>query len=322
MTMNTPALGLDLAEETFLAALWLDDQRCLTESFDNRPQGFLKLWRWVKRHGFGPLRAGLESTNTCGQKLAQFLYERACPVFILNPEVVAKYAVCQGRRNKTDPADARVIAAYVAKHELTPWSPPPPEQLDLRALTRTRQQLVEQYQALCAQRRTAAPIAQPFLDTVLSSFKQQLKQIEQAIARHLTRYPVLGDKVRRLTTLKGVGLTTAAVVIAELPTVTAQSDPRALCAWTGLTPCRKQSGKTQWRTHLSRRGNAYLRNALFMPALVAKRYNPLFCSFAQRLLQNGKSKTAVLGAIAHKLLRTLIGMLKHNTDFHPSWTSS
>jgi len=56
-----------------------------------------------------------------------------------------------------------------------------------------------------------------------------------------------------------------------------------------------------------------------MPALVAKRHNPLLRAFAERLAAKGKRQGAILGAVSHKLLRILIGLLRHETDFDPLW---
>ena len=135
----------------------------------------------------------------------------------------------------------------------------------------------------------------------------------------LRDFPDLGQQVQRLTTCKGIGLVTAAVLIAELPPITVQTDARAIAGWVGLTPRRWQSGNWEGRTLLSRRGDAYVRDALYMPALVAKRYNPLIRTFALRLATNGKTTNAILGAISHKLLRILVGMLRSNANFDPNW---
>jgi transposase len=150
---------------------------------------------------------------------------------------------------------------------------------------------------------------------------KELVQLGRRIAAHLRAFPALGDKVRRLMTVKGVGLVTAATAIAELPAITADTDTRAICSWVGLTPRRRQSGRTELPTRLSRHGNAYLRDALFMPALVAKRWNPLLRDFAQRLSDRGKSPNAILGAVSHKLLRILVGLLRSNRDFDPHWST-
>jgi transposase len=317
--MNTPALGSDIARLTFAVALRFEPQRFAKAQFDNHAGGFRKLRRWLKSHGVGSVHVALESTNTYAEALAQWLYDEGHPVYLLNPERTASYARSLGQRNKTDPADAVTLATFIAHHTVTRWQPAPPEHKHLRSLTRTRHQLVAYSTQLANQLRTADAVAQPHLQAVRQKVREQLAAIGREIAAHLKAHPALGAQVRHMMTLKGTGLITAAIVLAELPPIQADSDPRALCAWAGLTPQRWQSGKTELRTRLSRKGNAYLRDALYMPALVAKRYNPLLRSFADRLAANGKSTPAILGALSHKMLRILVGLLRSKTDFDPHW---
>jgi transposase len=243
-------------------------------------------------------------------------------VHVLNPERVACYARCRGQRNKTDPADAVTIAAFVAAHEdLTVWQPPSPEQKSLRSLTRARYQLLQTLGQLTNQLRTATGPGREHLAAAQRALQEQLKAIGQAIAVHVQEHAILHEGARRLMTLKGVGLVTAATLLAELPPITPRTDPRALCSWAGLTPRRRQSGSIELPSRLGRAGNAYLRHALYMPALVAKRWNPCLQTFAARLKANGKSTPAILGAISHKMLRILIGMLRSSSDFNPNYSS-
>lgn len=314
-----PCLGIDLAQRSFSAALRLDPRRVLVREFDNTAPGFRKLRGWLHQHCAGPVRAAMESTSIFAEPLAGFLHAEGHQVYVLNPERVACYARSLGQRNKTDPADARIIAAFIAAQEPTPWQPPSPEQKTLRELTRARHQLVAQGRQLRQQLLTSGPAARPYLEQVLAALRQQISALEAQLKGHLRAHPLLGDQVRRLCTCKGIGLTTAAIVIAELPPLSARTQARALCAWAGLTPKRWQSGSSEGRTRLSRKGNAYLRHALYLPALVARRHNPLFRSFALRLSSRGKSSGAILGAVSHKLLRTLIGMLCSQSDFDPNW---
>jgi transposase len=320
--MNTPSLGIDMAARTFVAALWFEQHRFIKAEFTNDRPGFRKLGTWLKRHGGGLLRVALESTSTYAEALAQWLHEAGHQVHLLNPERTAHYARSIGQRNKTDPADAVTLAAFIAVHTATPWRPPAPEQKTLRSLTRVRQQLTQQHLQVANQLRTADATAAAHLRVIAQAIRQQLAAIGRQIAAHLRAHPALGEQARRLMTVKGIGLVTAAVALAELPPITADSDPRALCAWAGLTPRRWQSGKTELPARLSRKGNVYLRQALFLPALVAKRFNPTLRDFAQRLAAKGKSSGSILGALSHKLLRILIGLLRSQTDFDPHWSPS
>jgi transposase len=318
--MNAPCLGIDIAQLSFVAALWFAPDRVLKKEFPNHGGGFRQLGRWLKTHGVGALRAAVESTNTYADALAQWLHDAGHRVYLLNPERVSHYARSLGQCNKTDPADAVTIALFIARHEATPWTPLAPEQKTLRSLTRARHQLVEQRVQLTNQLRTVEAAARPYLQAVLDMVRAQLLALAREITRHLHAHPALWTQVRRLMTMKGVGLTTAAVTIAELPPITAQSDPRTICGWAGLVPRRRQSGRIELPARLSRKGNVYLRRALYMPALVAKRHNPLLRAFALRLEQNGKTNGAILGAVAHKMLRILVGLLRSNTDFDPNWS--
>ena len=318
--MNTPTLGLDIALRSFAAAVWFTSTRILRAEFENTPVGFRRLSRWLKTHGLGPLRVGVEATNTYADAVVEFLHEAGHTVFVLNPERTAYYARSVGQRNKTDPADAVTIARYVANHDdCTPWRPAPSEQKTLRELTRTRHQLTKYATQLSNQLRTATGAGRSALETVLQTVKAQIDALVKAVKAHLKAHPTLRTAVYRIMTIKGMGLVSAATVLAELPPITRESDPRTICGWAGLTPVRRQSGKTEWRSSMSRKGNEYLRQAFYMPALVAKRWNPLFKEYARRLAENGKTTGSILGAISHKMLRTIVGLLRSGTDFDPNW---
>lgn len=312
-------LGIDIAQRSFVAALRLASHRWVKSQFANTPAGFRKLARWLQGHPTGPLRVALEATSVYAEALAQWLHEQGHEVYVLNAERVACYARSLGQRNKTDPADAQTIAAFIATHEARRYQPPSPEQRALRSLTRTRQQLMVHLGKLRLQLATADAVAKPHLQAAVRALQAQCKAIEAQMRRHLRACPALEAKVRLLRTCKGAGWLTAAIAVAELPPIDAHSDPRALSAWAGVTPRRHQSGNSESPSWLSRKGNAYLRHALYMPALVAKRHNPLLRAFAQRLKANGKSSNAILGAISHKMLRLFVGILRSNRPFDPNY---
>jgi transposase len=316
-----PTLGADMALRSFTAALYWGAQRFLKKEFSNNPAGFRALLRWLKAHCANQLRVGIESTNVYGEALAEALYAAGCQVHLLNPERVSHYAHCLGLRNKTDPVDAVTIAAFVAtQEELTVWQPLSPEQKSLRSLTRARYQLVQTLGVLSNQLRTASGPGRLYLVHAQQALRRQLSQIGRQIAAFIRSVPALREAAQRMVTCKGIGLVTAATILAELPPIGPDSDPRAICSWAGLTPRRRQSGQLELPSRIGRAGNAYLRHALYMPALVAKRWNPCLAAFAARLKAKGKSTPAILGAISHKMLRILVGMLRSNSNFDPNWS--
>lgn len=318
--MNPPLLGIDVSLATLVVALRLDANRWARAQFPNTASGLRHMLRWLAQHFAGRVIAGVESTSTYADALLYCLHDAGHQVYLLNPERVACYARSRGLRNKTDPSDAAVIAAFLVEHRGTPWVPPSPEQKTLRELTRARAQLVAIQTALRAQVKTAGPAGAAHLQPVLQQVQAQLLALLRQIKTHLHAHPGLAEQVQRLMTMKGIGLVTAAIMIAELPPITVDSDPRSIAGWAGLTPRRYQSGTLVRPAHLSRKGNAYVRDALYMPALVARRFNPVLKAFADRLKANGKRPGVILGAVAHKMLRILVGLLKSKTNFDPNWS--
>lgn len=320
--MHTPTLGLDISLPTFVAALWFGAKRCVQREFANNPVGFRALLKWLASHCAGAqLRVGIEATNTYADAVLEFLYRAGHVVYLLNPERTYCYARMCGARNKTDQADASIIASYIAKHDddCTPWRPPSPEQKELRSLTRTRRQLSDIATELTNQIRTATGAGKAALEAALREVKAQMVLLLAKIKQLLRQHSSVREPVQLLETMKGVGLVTAATLVAELPPITEQTDPRTIAAWAGLNPRRCQSGETEWRTRISRKGNEHVRNALYMPSLVAKRWNPLFRDYAARLAEHGKPSGAILGAISHKMLRIAVGLLRTKSPFDPSW---
>jgi transposase len=97
---------------------------------------------------------------------------------------------------------------------------------------------------------------------------------------------------------------------------------KALAAFVGLNPTVHQSGSSVRGPHLSKKGNSLLRGALYMPAIVARRYNPVIKEFADRLKKAGKSNMVIIGAVMRKLLHIIYGVLKSGMPFDPSWSAN
>ena len=69
---------------------------------------------------------------------------------------------------------------------------------------------------------------------------------------------------------------------------------------------------------ISRAGNRYLRRALYMPALVAVRYDPHLRAFYQTLLSRRKAKLQALMAVARKMLHAILGMFRRRAHYDGS----
>jgi transposase len=146
----------------------------------------------------------------------------------------------------------------------------------------------------------------------LDLLRRRLRELDQDIDGKLREHEV----GRLLTTIEGIGPSTAACLIAELGDPAHFRTASALAAYVGTIPGLKQSGKRHpTRAGLTSIGNARLRAALWMPTLTAVRFNPWLRNHYQRLRTRGKLPKVALVACMHKLLFAIYTVAKHRKPF-------
>lgn len=329
MKPATHILGIDIAKDKFdvnLRPLETSDSR-LEATFPNNPKGFKALHQWLVKNGpatSAGLHACMESTSRYGDALAQFLHQEDYQISMVNPRRTRHYADSQLTRTVNDQIDARLIADFCAtqREKLSLWEPLSPEHRQLRDLTRARQTLVDDRERFANMLETAAGLArQTFLKQV-RQLDRQVQQLDQAIAQFVQGVPQFKQQVALADSVPGVGLITAATVIAELPPIEQLSRASQAVALFGLDPIKKTSGTSvDTRARMSRMGSRRGRKALYMPALVALRWNPLIRPLGQRLQAKGRTGKYLVVAAMRKLLRLIYGVIKQGRPFDPDWTA-
>jgi transposase len=322
MSSAMPALGIDIAKASFEVALVVGE-RMQRHTFENNPSGFGRLQAWLKQHKVVRVHACLEATGGYGDDLAQYLYEQGHTVSIVNPAVIHHYAITQLARNKTDRLDAQVIARYCLKEQPRPWEPPAPELLKLRQMV-TFVETLQEERTRQLNRLSAEPDLseiQQALQDQLALLDKQIAQFQQAIHDHIDSHLDLRQQHDLLRSIKGIGEVTAAKLISI--NLLAFDSTRAVGAYAGLSPRVGESGTSvHHQTRLCKLGDGSLRQALYMPAMAARRTNPLIKSFCDRLAKRGKCKMAVLGAAMRKLLCLAYGVLKSGKPFDPNYVAN
>jgi transposase len=185
-------------------------------------------------------------------------------------------------------------------------SRPTPSQ-ELKALVGYREDLAQRERAILNQLEAArwAGSAEVIpLQRELACVEGLLAEVEGRIQALLAALP----EAEVLMGLPGVGLQVAAVPALLPPHLWGRA--KAAAAYAGLIPEREESGKSVERSWLSRKGPPLLRRKLFMGALVAVRHDLGMGAFYHRLLSRGKRKKQALVAVAHKLLRRMMGRLR------------
>ncbi len=233
---------------------------------------------------------------------------------VVNPFRIKGYAKSKLARNKTDKADARLIADFCLTQEPAQWFPPSPEVQHLQALTRCIE-VVEEMLLMEQNRFEVSPTqTQSSIKRIIKTFEQEIKELQSQIKTHIDDHPHLKEQSELLQSIPGIGAKTAQLLLSEVE-FARYSSARAVAAQAGVTPRKAQSGTSLNSTKLSKLGNRRIRKGLYFPAIVAAQHNKIIKEFARRLEENGKTSMQIICASMRKLLHIAFGVLKHKRPF-------
>lgn len=322
--MEQGFLGIDISKETFDAVLIVAENTHHVV-LSNSAVGFTRLRNWLISRKAGCTHACMEATGQYGEALAEFLFKEGHSVSVVNPLRIKRYGQSKLHRTKTDKADAYLIAEFCAKEKPDLWMPLPPEVKQLRQLVRR----LDDLQTTCQQEqnRLASGVTDAWVieDLVnhIAYLQQAIKSAKTALQQLVDAFPELKHQQDLLRSIPGIGALTAARLLAEIGDITTFENAPQLAAFAGLNPKGERSGSSVFKkAHISKEGRAFLRYLLYMPALVAKKRNPIIVAFCQRLEQNKRPKMVVVAAAMRKLLHLVFGVLKHQRLFDPLYLST
>lgn len=325
-TMNEAInfVGIDVAKRKVDVAL-LAAGKIKNKTFPNNVSGHKQLDHWLQERGVQPADTHLclEATGPYSDAIATALADAGWPVSVVNPARVTGFAQSELARNKTDQADAALLARFCAAMRPDRWTPPSKSLRTLRAwadrlqaLKDNHQQELNRLEAAQASGQTEVMVnVQKHVDWLT----REIQALQGNIDDHIDGHPELKRDAQLLQSIPGLGATTVAKVLAYAGDVRRFDNAKALAAFAGVTPRQRLSGSSvKGRTRMSRSGHADLRKALYMPGLVARRYNPVLRTFADRLQANGMAPKAVIGAVMRKLTHMIYGVIKSGQPFNPN----
>ncbi len=140
--------------------------------------------------------------------------------------------------------------------------------------------------------------------------EEELKKIKELLEVAIRSDDDYSRKDKLLQTIKGVGKTVSAGIIADLPELGKLSS-KQISALVGLAPLNRDSGTMRGK-RIIWGGRASVRNIMYMATLVAIRYNTKITVFYERLCATGKKKKVAIIACMHKLLIIMNAMIKAN----------
>lgn len=300
-TSASPVIGIDVASRELV----LCDGKI--SHLANTPAAVRVYLRRVPQ----PVLLVCEATGGYEQILVAEAHALGLAIHVANPRRVRDFARSLGRLEKTDPVDAAVIRRYGEAVRPAPTPLPEPAQVQLRELVDLRHDLSEEQTRWSNRLAHASALTRKTIARKLRTLAREITEVERQIEHHLAAHPPLQDKAQTLCLIPGVGLTTAAVVLAHLAEL-GQLNRREAAKLAGLAPLNHDSGDYRGQAHIAH-GRAPLRKALYCAALVAARWNDDLCTFYRRLRANGKPPKVALVAVARKLLLILNALLKDAT---------
>jgi transposase len=263
-----------------------------------------------------PRVVAIEATGGFETVVAAGLAAAGVPIIVVNPAQVRAFAQALGKRAKTDPIDAAVIAHFVDATNATP-RPLPDETTRLLAdLVTRRRQIVEMMAAEGQRdRRLTNKRLKKSIARLRKALEKELAEIDSELDDHVRGSPVWAEKEDLLASVPGVGPVVARTLIAELPEL-GSLDRRKIAALVGLAPWTRQSGQWRGRSFIGG-GRKNVRKVLFMAAMVAARHNPTLKTFRDALVASGKPKLVALIAVARKLLIILNAIVRDKRPWQP-----
>lgn len=328
-------LGVDVAKATFDASFvgveragsGVRPGELAVRTFPRTREGAAAAVAWMEeqrpegRRGL-PARVTMEATGPYSSELAKWFCS-ACALLvpsIVNPHDAAHHRRSLAPRNNTDALAARALALFGLERQPRPYEPMAPERVELRELSRHRDDVVKARTAL--KNRMGEPSASAWVRSrqtrELRRLDREVEGAEKRIEQHLGRHPELKAEIDRLDTVDGVGRVTAVAVAAEMGDLRAFGRARQMGAFAGLSPQHNESGSSvRGKPRMCKKGNGRVRTALYMAALSAVRKDNPFRDLYRRLVAGGLAPRAALGAVMRKMLVVMRAMLIGERDYDP-----
>ncbi len=312
--MRHATIGIDISKAHFDAHR-LPDRA--SRRFANSPDGFAGLKDWLA--GWQVERIVFEASGAYTRAFEQSLWQAGLPLARVNARQARRFAEAIGSLAKTDQVDAAMLARMGLALEPPRSTVPDETQQQLRELRLARRALIKERTALSNRSQSLSlPLLRQQRDASLSLIDEQLAAIDRALKALAEQDPDLGLRLAILTSIPGLGETSAFALLSELPEL-GRIKAKPLASLVGLAPMTRQSG--QWTGKASiRGGRAKLRTDLYLPAIVACRFNPDLKALYARLTMAGKPKKVAIVAVMRKLIILANALLRDRRTWTPRST--
>lgn len=322
-------VGIDVAQQELVVCLgrMYDDwtpELYASKTFANTANGFAALTLWVKKltEESSPVRYVMEATGVYHQSLAYYLEGKGFEVTIVLPNKISNYFRTLEVKTITDKTASETIARFGLERKLDTWKRPAEIFRKLKQKTRERDQLVGERTLVKNQLHAEQTEAYPGKESItrmkarINLLNKQIMQIKEEINALVKGDKEVKKSVEVISSAPGVGTLTAVTVLAETNGFELIRNKRQLTSYAGFDVKEKLSGTSvKGKPRISKKGNRYLRKAMYMPALAAIRDDGRFKVLFTRLVSKHGIKMKAAVAVQRKLLEMIYTLYKTNTAF-------
>jgi transposase len=303
-------VGIDISKATL--DVYLHPQASARQ-FPNTAVGIATLLAWLAQGAVH--RVIFEPTGAYHHRLERQLGNAGVPMVKVNPLQARRFAEAIGQRAKTDAVDAAMLARFGALDALQVRPMVSQTLSDMKELLVARRGLVKDRVAASNRNHVhRAPLLKRLADQRLRQVERQIAAIDAALRALCQADAELKARLDILVSIPAIGEATALAMLIEMPEL-GTIDNKCVASLAGLAPVARDSGQHSGKRFI-RAGRAHLRQALYMPALVAIRFNADMKAKYQALVANGKPPKVAITAVMRKLLILGNALLRE----HRNWT--
>lgn len=313
-------VGIDV-DAKHLVCQRLKNNRRAKKTFSNEPKGHEQLLAWSTEAGCRT-RVCMEATGVYSFLVASTLHEHDdVEVSVVNPRLIKNFAHAWLQRGKTDEMDARTILEYLLRMPFEVWQSPQGKLLELQLLSRRVLQLTTELRREKSRRHAALRMGRHGqflvndLEVNIRHIQRRIDVIEQKMVELVEEEDRLTRRLEQLRSIKGIAKKSGPRILAELASLPEDMTARQWVAYAGLDPRPYESGSLVKPRRLSKQGNRYLRDSMYLPSLSASHTDEHVSAYYQALIKRGKKPKQAIVAVMRKLLLAIWGMFKSGENW-------
>lgn len=302
--------GIDISAKTFDVVVRHQGKSQRVQSYPQTVEGHQRCLKDLQR--INPARVVMEATGVYYLDLALMLQGSGLPLSVINPASFKRFSELTLTQSKTDAIDAALLAEFAERMEPRLWEAPSTSAVELRDLgrqinriTRDATKAKNRLHALKSKHMSSRILIED-AEEVIEYYEKRIARLTQAAMELINGEASLEARFKNIQSAKGIGQASAIAVLAEFAVLPADMKAKQVSRHSGLDVRLYQSGTSvKGASRISKAGNAYLRSALFMPAMSAARHDPNAKAFRDALVARGKKKIQANVAVMRKMLMGL-----------------